>query len=68
MNYIKQLEAKVKELENEKAVVVEQITELAVYLSSEKFQGVDAQGDRKDWVSTREVIAHLFSMRSNLLP
>lgn len=68
MNYIKNLEAKVKALENEKAVVVEQITELAVYLGSEKFQGVDSKGDRKDWVSTREVLGHLFSMRSNLLP
>lgn len=68
MNYIKKLEAQVKALESEKAIVVEQITELAVYLGSEKFQGVDANGDRKDWVSTREIISHLMSMRSNLLP
>jgi hypothetical protein len=67
MNYIKKLEARVKELENEKAVVVEQLTEFAVYLGSEKFQGVDASGERKDWVSSREVLGHLFSMRSNLI-
>jgi hypothetical protein len=67
MNYIKQLEAEVRALKNEKAVVVEQITELAVYLGSEKFQGVDAKGERKDWVSSREIVAHLMSMRSNHL-
>lgn len=55
MNYIKRLESSLacseRNLENGEAA----IQEFRRFLQSDKFQGVDLDGGRKDWISTKDV-------------
>jgi len=55
MNYIKRLENNLacseRKLENGEAA----IQDFRRFLQSEKFQGIDLDGGRKDWISTKDV-------------
>ncbi len=53
-NYIKRLE-----LEIQRATMEGGLRELLARLETPKFVGVDDDGDRKDWISTGELKAHL---------
>lgn len=57
MNYIKQLEADKKELQEEINKTQEVLMELYVYLNSDKFKGFDSRDESlKDYVNVRDVI------------
>lgn len=66
MNYIKQLQAQI--VENDDAILrtKEAIQEFRAHLLSPKFQGVDTDGDRKDWIATADVLARLALLDSLL--
>lgn len=55
MNYIKRLESSLasseRNLENGEAA----IQDFRRFLQSDKFQGIDLDGGRKDWISTKDV-------------
>lgn len=64
MNYIKQLETRVGELEQSRKRALDGLNLLAVYLESEKFRC----GDRPDgYVNIRDVHARLGEVRNALL-
>lgn len=66
MNYIKLLEGRVENLQNDKKTAAAMVDEVLRYLSGEKFQGVAQQGERKDWVSTSDMVNRLREIRSML--
>lgn len=55
MNYIKQLENSNAALRQELKVLHDNLHDLRAHLQSAKFQGVDLNGDRKDWIATNDV-------------
>lgn len=67
MNYIKSLQAKVADLEQERAIAQADVDTFLAYLHSDKFKGSQIDGERKDWISTGDVINWLRSHRLNLL-
>lgn len=64
MNYIKKLQTEKVELENKLAHMKQSITDFQTHLHSEKFQGVQADGSRKDWISTADVLNWLREVKS----
>ena len=64
MNYIKRLEAENKEVKEQLADIETRITEFRAYLLSDKFTGIDLDGDRKDWIGTSELDSFLLELRS----
>ncbi len=59
MNYIQQLQAENKELKSRLNNIAAELREFKAYLqTSPKFQGTE-QGERKDWISTGDVINRL---------
>lgn len=62
-NYIKTLEAKVKELEAEKEQGQTAINNFRNFLRCSKFSG-EENGERKDWISTADVQNHLDVIRN----
>lgn len=55
MNYIKRLEQDRKDLTNEVGRIDAELRTFQGELSGAKFRGVDSDGDRKDWISVRDV-------------
>jgi len=55
MNYIKRLQQDGKDLANEVGRMDAELRTFQRELSGEKFRGVDSDGDRKDWISVRDV-------------
>jgi hypothetical protein len=57
MNYIKQLEQDRNNLANKVASVLIELNHFQTFLqTAEKFKGVESNGERKDWISTVDVI------------
>mgnify|MGYP001213339787 FL=1 len=57
MNYIKQLESDKKEIENKMQDIQMVLSEMYVYLNSEKFKGFDERdGSMKNYVNTSDII------------
>jgi hypothetical protein len=67
MNYIKRLEAEAGAKDAKIANVQDQINAFITFLHGDKFAGFESNGDRKDWISTADVIERLREMRSELL-
>lgn len=59
MNYIKQLEADVAELNNVVFTRVDRIQEFRTLLQSSKFAPVQSDGSRGDWIATADVFRWL---------
>lgn len=55
MNYIAKLQQENAELKDQLANVNRWRQEFLAHLASEKFQGVDSEGQRKDWIATQDV-------------
>lgn len=67
MNYIHKLKA---DLAGQTAAVEsfkETINHLRNFLHSDKFIGVESDGERKDWIATGDVLSMLWAMESNAL-
>ena len=63
MNYIKQLQAENKSLNNQIENVQGEINNFISFLHSDKFSGQQSDGERKDWIATSDVLARLREMR-----
>jgi len=59
MNYIKRLEAELAEAREELAAKNSLLRAFMRELEGQKFQGVDSDGDRKDWIATADVTDRL---------
>ncbi len=59
MNYIKQLEADVAELNAVTFARVDRIQEFREHLLSSKFAPVQSDGSRGDWIATKDVLRWL---------
>lgn len=62
--YINRLEQENKEKKEKLNRINEEITLFLDYLHSSKFVGVESDGERKDWISTTDVVHKLFELRS----
>jgi hypothetical protein len=67
MNYINKLESERNELARDINRTDYAIQEFKEYLMSDKFIGFDIDGDRKDWISTADVLARMELIRKELL-
>ena len=67
MNYIKKLQLENSELANQINRTDYAINEFRVLLHSPKFCGTDLDGERKDYISTADVLNHLLIIRDRLL-
>mgnify|MGYP001199779252 CR=1 FL=1 len=57
MNYIKQLESDKQDLENKMQDIQMVLSEMYVYLNSEKYKGIDERdGSMKNYVNTSDII------------
>jgi hypothetical protein len=65
MNYIKQLEADNKALKQTIADADKNVDNFLCFLHGPKFTGTE-NGERKDWISTGDVIAWLRELRNTL--
>jgi hypothetical protein len=64
MNFIKQLQSDNHALAAALARVETEISSFQSFLqNSPKFQGFEQNGERKDWISTSDVIARLMEIR-----
>ena len=63
MNYIKQLQAENKSLNNQIKETNIAIQDFISFLHSDKFSGQQSDGERKDWIATSDVLARLREMR-----
>jgi len=59
MNHIHRLQAELASARAELRAKRNVLHEFHVHLLSPKFQGFDADGQRKDWIATSDVIAWL---------
>ena len=66
MNHITRLTVERDEANAKLQSMAEQIESFRVHLLSAKFQGVDTDGDRKDWIATADVLRRLSDMQSAL--
>ena len=64
MNYIKALQAENSELKRQISEQNKEIDAFISFLHSEKFQGQESDGGRKDWISTGDVLSFLRVLRS----
>lgn len=55
MNYIKRLEAENAEKAARIAALEKELSAFRWHIDGPKFQGTDADGGRKDWISTDDV-------------
>lgn len=68
MNYIKQLQAENAALKAAATRADGEVTSFLAHLHSNKFAGVAADGSRKDWIATADVIHRLVDIRRMLTP
>ena len=66
MNYLKQLKQDNDDLKMAIDNASEAITDLQRLLNSTKHNGVDSNGDRLDWIATRDVLTHCQLIRNAL--
>jgi hypothetical protein len=66
-NYIKKLQRENEEACRRLKVLEEQCQEFRAFLLTPKFVGVDADGERKDWISTSDVDAMLQKLHSTAM-
>ncbi len=59
MNHIHKLTAEVRKLQYVRTQYAGHINAFRIFLNSPKFQGVDLDGSRKDWISTTDVLQWL---------
>lgn len=59
MNYIQRLEKENRELRDSLKAINAQVLWMYSHLTSEKFQGFEPNGDRRDWIATRDVLNHI---------
>ncbi len=64
MNYIKKLQSDLEAKTAELAAKIAMITAFQAHIASAKFQGTDADGSRKDWISTADVGTWLRNIKS----
>ena len=67
MNYIKQLQQDNRIQANQINQTDHAINNFRIFLSSSKFNGVDLDGSRKDWISVDDVRRELELIRAELL-
>ena len=67
MNYIKHLQRENEEAKRRLDALTEQCQEFRAFLLTPKFVGVDADGERKDWIATTDVDAMLQKLHSTSL-
>ena len=67
MNYIKQLQQDNRIYANQINQADHAINNFRVFLNSDKFNGVDLDGSRKDWISVDDVRRELELIRAELL-
>lgn len=66
MNYIKELQARVIELENKLKVQEAAFNAFKCLLHGPKFIGSDLDGERKDWIATADVLNWLRDVQSEI--
>ena len=66
MNFIHRLKADLATRDEAVNAAQQQIQDFLQFLGTEKFLGVDSDGQRKDWISTRDVVTMLQDLRSTL--
>lgn len=66
MNFIQRLKADIQTRDAALATGQLEIQEFLEFLHSEKFTGVDSNGERKDWIATGDVVRWLQALRSTL--
>jgi hypothetical protein len=66
-NFIKDLQAKELAHRENLSDLEKEINYFLIALGSEKFQGVDSEGNRKDWISTSDVRLRLQELRHLVL-
>lgn len=64
VNYIQNLQQLTQLQEQRLKEIREEIQEFIVFLHSDKFAGVDSAGERKDWISTADVLHKLIEIRN----
>lgn len=67
MNHILKLQEQVAAQKQALADVQNNINEFLKYLNSQKFTGVESNGERKDWISTTDVHHFLVALRSQTI-
>jgi hypothetical protein len=66
MNHIKRMQAETAAHKVTMAAAKTSIDNFLALLNSDKFTGTEADGSRKDWISTGDVIRWLQEFRSEL--
>ena len=66
MNFIHRLKADLATRDEAVNAAQQQIQDFLQFLGTEKFLGVDTDEQRKDWISTRDVVTMLQDLRSTL--
>jgi len=56
MNYIQSLQGQVAELKKQIELRDKKLNDFICFLHTDKFVGVESNGDRKDWISTGDVL------------
>lgn len=64
MNYIKTLESIVADRGERLAQLHQRIEDMRAHLLSPKFQGLDVDGARKDWIATSDVLRFIEDLRA----
>ena len=67
MNYIKHLQRELEEAKRRLDLVTKQCQEQRAFLLTDKFVGVGADGERKDWISTTDADAMFQKLHSAAL-
>ena len=66
MNYINQLQAENTALRAQLEIVRAETSSFRTFLNSPKFVGTEANGERKDWIATADVIAWLRELANKI--
>jgi hypothetical protein len=66
MNYIKNLEISNKEKQEAMELATKKLQDFRAFLHSDKFTGVGIDGERKDWIATRDVDCMLLEVLNAL--
>ena len=66
MNYILQLQETITRLDRQSAKTEQAIIDFNAFLMTDKFNGVDLDGSRKDWISTDDVQRELQHLLNTL--
>mgnify|MGYP001574534752 CR=1 FL=1 len=67
MNYIHQLQAELNASIAATEAFKQSLNDFRQLLHSPKFTGMQADGERKDWISTGDVLAMLWNIENNAL-